>query len=289
VAGDSEVVEGVRLLARAHQSAIWGRQRQLNTLREYYPGALEAFGTDLAHPDALAVLAVAPTPELGRGLSRSKIASALRRAGRQRNVEARAEAIQAALRAESLEAPAAITEADAVIARSALHLIETFGAEIAALEVALSEHFEQHPDAKVVHSLPGLGTVLGARVLGEFGDDRTRFSGPQSRKNYAGTSPITKASGRSRVVLARFARNGAWPTPGTSGPSVRSPARREPAVTTTSSEAAARHTARPSGSWPTAWSASGTSVSNRASLTTRGAPGRPSKTPSLDGFGPWGV
>jgi transposase len=71
----------------------------------------------------------------------------------------------------------------------------------------LSEHFDQHPDAKVVRSLPGLGTVLGARVLGEFGDDRTRFSSPKSRKNYAGTSPITKASGHSRVVLARFARN----------------------------------------------------------------------------------
>jgi hypothetical protein len=38
-------------------------------------------------------------------------------------------------------------------------------------------------------------------------DNRTRFSGPKSRKNYAGTSPVTKASGHSRVVLARFARN----------------------------------------------------------------------------------
>jgi transposase len=44
-------------------------------------------------------------------------------------------------------------------------------------------------------------------VLGEFGDDRTRFASPQSRKNYAGTSPITRASGRSRIVLARHARN----------------------------------------------------------------------------------
>jgi hypothetical protein len=44
-------------------------------------------------------------------------------------------------------------------------------------------------------------------VLGEFGDDRTHFSDAKSRKNYAGTAPITKTSGRSRVVLARFARN----------------------------------------------------------------------------------
>jgi hypothetical protein len=40
------------------------------------------------------ILAIAPTPTLGRGLSRSKIASALRRGGRQRRVEERALEIQ---------------------------------------------------------------------------------------------------------------------------------------------------------------------------------------------------
>jgi transposase len=211
IAGDSDLAEGIKLLARAHQNAIWSRQRQLNTLRsalrEYYPGALAAFGTDLASTDALAVLAIAPTPELGRGLSRSKLAAALRRGGRQRNIDRRAEEIQGALRDEQLEAPALIAGAHGIIARSAVALITTFNAQIAELEAALSEHFEQHPDAKVVLSLPGLGTVLGARVLGEFGDDPTRFSSPKCRKNYAGTSPVTKASGRSKVVLARFARN----------------------------------------------------------------------------------
>jgi hypothetical protein len=211
IAGDSDLAEGVKVLARGHQNAIWSRQRQINALRsalrEYYPGALAAFGTDLASTDALAVLSVAPTPELGRALSRSKIASALRRGGRQRNIERRAEEIQEALRADQLEAPELIVNAHGLVTRSALALIATFNAQIAELEAALSEHFEQHPDAKVVRSLPGLGTVLGARVLGEFGDDRTRFSDPKSRKNYAGTSPVTKASGHSRVVLARFARN----------------------------------------------------------------------------------
>jgi hypothetical protein len=211
VSGDSPLVDGVKIIARAHQSAIWGRQRQLNALRsalrEYYPAALIAFGTDLSHSDATAVLAIAPTPELGRQLSRSRIAAALRKGGRSRNVERRAEVVQAALRAEYLEAPNIIAQAYGATARSALRLIASFTIEITELEEALSEHFEQHPDAKIVRSLAGLGTVLGARVLGEFGDDRTRFASPKCRKNYAGTSPITKASGRSRVVLARFARN----------------------------------------------------------------------------------
>ena len=49
--------------------------------------------------------------------------------------------------------------------------------------------------------------ILGARVLAEFGDDPNRYADAKSRKNYAGTSPITKASGLRRVVLARYARN----------------------------------------------------------------------------------
>ena len=211
IAGDSSLVEGVKILARAHQSAIWARQRQLNvlrsSLREYYPGALVAFGTALSNSDAVAVLSIAPTPELGRQLSRSKIAAALRRGGRSRNIEPKSEEIQTALRGEYLEAPKAIAEAYGATARSVIRLIAAFTTEISTLEEALSEHFEKHPDAKIVRSLPGLGTVLGARVLGEFGDDRTRFTSPKCRKNYAGTSPITRASGRSHVVLARFARN----------------------------------------------------------------------------------
>jgi hypothetical protein len=67
VAGDSDLAEAVKVVARAHQSAVWSRQRQVNALRsalrEYYPAALAAFGTDLAAGDAVAVLALAPTPD----------------------------------------------------------------------------------------------------------------------------------------------------------------------------------------------------------------------------------
>lgn len=210
LAGDSELVEAIKVLARAHQSAIWSRQRQLNglrsALREFYPAALAAFGTDLASSDAVAVLAIAPTPELGRQLSRPKIGSALRRAGRQRNIETRAAQIQAALRSEQLAAPRRLSDAYGAVARSAVAVIVALNHEIARLEEALGEGFDEHPDAKIVRSLPGLGTVLGARVLGEFGDDRTRFATAKCRKNFAGSAPITKASGRSLVVLARIAR-----------------------------------------------------------------------------------
>ena len=210
VAGDSDLGEGIKVLARAHQSMIWSRQRQTNTLRstlrEFYPAALAAFD-DLAGGDALAVLAVAPTPSLGRTLSRAKIASALRRGGRQRRVEERAEQIQAALRTTQLQAPAVISEAMGATVAAVVAVIAEMNTQISRLEEELSSGFEQHPDAWIIRSLPGLGTILGARVLGEFGDDPNRYANPKCRKNYGGTSPITKASGTKQIVLARHARN----------------------------------------------------------------------------------
>ena len=210
VSADSETVQSVKILARAHQSMIWSKGRQTNglrsSLREFYPAALVAFD-DLASGDALEVLRVAPTPELGRTLSRSKIAAALRRGGRQRRIDERAAEIQAALRAPQLAAPIAISTAMGASVAASVAVIATMVAQIAELARELEAGFEQHPDAEVVRSLPGLGTVLGARVLGEFGDEPNRYSTAKSRKNYAGTSPITRASGTKRVVLARHARN----------------------------------------------------------------------------------
>lgn len=211
VAGDSELAEAIKLLARHHQSCVWERQRHVNrlrnALREFYPQALEAFGTELADRDAVAVLGIAPTPELGRALSRSKIAGALRRAGRQRNLGPRSEQIQGALRSQQLQAGGTVTRAYGTIVSSLVNLIAGLNHQIAGLERELEGAFEDHPDAEILRSLPGLGSILGAQVLAEFGDDRTRYADARARRNYAGTSPITKASGTRRVVLARFARN----------------------------------------------------------------------------------
>lgn len=210
VAGDSDLGEAIKVLARAHQSLIWTRQRQLNqlrsTLREFYPGGLVAFD-DLGSGDALAVLAAAPNPTLGRALSRSKIAAALRRGGRQRRIDTRAIEIQTALRADQLEAPPIVANAMGATVAALVAVTVELTAQIARLETDLSEHFETHPDAKILRSLPGLGMILGARVLAEFGDDPNRYANAKCRKNYAGTSPITRASGKHRVVLARYARN----------------------------------------------------------------------------------
>ena len=210
-AGDSVQAEVVKALARTHQSMIWTRQRQANQLRsmlrEFYPAALAAFGDDLAGRDALAVLAIASTPATGRALSRSRIATALRKAGRQRNIDTQALRIVEALRSDQLGLPDALTNAYGASVRSLVAVITTMVEQIGVLEAEVSRCFGQHPDAEIITSQPGLGVVLGARVLAEFGDDKDRFVDAKARRNYAGTSPITKTSGTRRVVLARYARN----------------------------------------------------------------------------------
>lgn len=211
LAGDSQQAGAIRALARAHQGLCWMRQRQANglrsALRDYFPGALAAFGADLAGTDALAILAIGPTPESARALSRAKIAAALQRAGRSRNLQRRAAEIQAALRAEQPQAPAALAEALGAASAARVAVLVSLNRQIAELQRRLEERFDGHPDAEILRSLAGLGAVLGARVLGEFGDDPARFADARGRKAYAGTAPITRASGRNRIVLARLARN----------------------------------------------------------------------------------
>ena len=210
VAGDTAMVEGVKVLARAHQTLIWERTRSTNrlrsSLREYFPQALDTFD-DLAGRDTLAVLARAATPSEAAKLTPGRVRTVLRQAGRQRNIDSRAEVIAAGLRTDALRAPEVVEAAHGATTRSTVAIITELNAQIEVLAAELADHFEQHPDSDIYLSLPGVGVVLGARALGEFGDDPNRYADAKSRKNYAGTSPITRASGTRSVVLARFVRN----------------------------------------------------------------------------------
>jgi transposase len=209
IAGDSEQAGAVKVLTRMHQTLIWDRTRQVlrlrSSLREFFPAALAAY-EDLAFPDVLELLAKAPDPDSAARLTRAQITAPLTRA-RRRDREAKTTAIMLALRAEHLTQPPLIAAAYGATVRALAALITTSNEQIAALEVQVEACFGQHPDAEIYLSQPGLGPVLGARVISEFGDDPTRYDGARARKNYAGTSPITRASGKKKVVLARYVRN----------------------------------------------------------------------------------
>ena len=209
VAGDSDLAAAIKVVSRAHKTLIWERTRHTlrlrHALREYFPAALEAF-SDLTDADALELLAKAPDPASAARLTSTQITAALKRA-RRHHVDAKAEAIRSALRTEHLGQPEAVTAAYAATVRAQLAILTTLGAEIKIMREQVEQHFGQHPAAEIYLSQPGLGSVLGARVLAEFGDDPTRYADARGRKNYAGTSPITRQSGKKKVVLARYVHN----------------------------------------------------------------------------------
>jgi transposase len=210
VAGDRPEAEAIKVVARAHKTLIWERTRHLqrlrHALRDYFPGALAAF-EDLTAADTLELLAKAPDPASAARLTTAQISAALKRARRRGDIAGRAAAIQAALRSEQLGQPAVVTAAYAATVRAAAAVLTTLNEQIQNLHGQVETHFGQHPDAEIILSQPGLGPILGARVLAEFGDDPHRYATAKCRKNFAGTSPITRQSGKKKTVLARYVHN----------------------------------------------------------------------------------
>jgi transposase len=210
VAGDSPAAEAIKVIARTHKTLIWERtrtgQRLRHALREYFPAALAAF-EDLHAPDTLELLAKAPSPGEAAKLTNAQITAALKRAGRRGDLAGRSREIRAALRTEHLGQPEVVTTAYAASVRALLAVLNVINTQVKTLQGQVEAHFGQHPAAEIICSQPGLGPILGARVLAEFGDDPDRYTSAKARKNFAGTSPITKASGKKKTVLARFVHN----------------------------------------------------------------------------------
>ena len=205
----TDEARAVRALARQHQEATWALQMTMNRLRsvllEFHPQALIAF-PNLRHKAALAVIGAAPTPALGKALNKRKVVALLRGCGR-RNDPTLVEQILRDLHADALRQPAPVELALGNAVLSLMAVLTGMHTAVERLEQALSEQFDQHPLAPVLRSAPGLGPLLGARVLAEIGDDPARFTSAAGLRAFAGTAPVTRASGRSRLVRARHIRN----------------------------------------------------------------------------------
>ncbi|AFM19027.1 transposase [Mycolicibacterium chubuense NBB4] len=199
----------VKVLARQHQEAIWALHQTVSRLRsvllEFYPQALQAF-PNLKHYAATTVLAAAPTPGDAQKLTKTRVTSLLRRSGRG-NHPVLAERILTALRTPALRQPTCVEMAYGHVVQGLVGSVVAMRAAVDELEKALMCEFDQHPQSTLLRSVPGLGPVLAARILAEVGDDPARFSNPQSLRAYAGTAPVTIASGRSHYVKARKVRN----------------------------------------------------------------------------------
>jgi transposase len=211
---DTELAQAIAVLARAQQDAVWDRTTAHNKLRshlrEYFPGLLAAFAAargGIMRPEARAVLAAAPTPAAAAALTLAQLRALLKKAGRSRGIDDEAHRLRTAFRTEQMRQPLLVEQA---MGRQALALLRQLDAACVNaddLEQAAVESFNQHPDAEIITSFPGIGALTGARVLAETGDDRSRFKDAKGLKAYAGAAPITRASGKHKSVTRRHVKN----------------------------------------------------------------------------------
>ncbi|MFE9811450.1 IS110 family transposase [Streptomyces sp. NPDC005548] len=211
---DSELVQAIAVLARAQQDAVWARGQAQNRLRsqlrEFYPAILEAFARHkhgLCSREARSILAAAPTPAAAAKLTRRRLQALLKQAGRVRGIQAEAERLHEVFKREYLHQLPQVEVALGHQASALVRQLNTACDNAEQLEEAVTHAFEVHPDAAIIRSFPGLASLTGARVLAEIGDDRARFANAGSLKAYAGSAPVTRASGKSCKVMSRKVKN----------------------------------------------------------------------------------
>jgi transposase len=208
----SDAAQEVRAVARDDERAARDQRRLLNRLRlelrDVFPQALAAFPA-LEAPTALAFLARWPSVDAARPVPEAEL-DAFFRLHRHGWPDRAAAQVRAALDAEALAAPAHLVRAKASTVRLLAEQLLLLHRSRAAWEARLRDLLtgdQAHPDGEVLLSLPGLDARLAARVLGEIGDRRERFATPAGLQCYAGTAPVTRSSGKARVVSSRLACN----------------------------------------------------------------------------------
>jgi hypothetical protein len=143
----------------------------------------------------------------------------LKRGGRQRNLDQRAEEIRTGLRTEQLTAPDPVTAAFAATTKATIGILKQLNQQIDDLETVLADRFEQHPDADIYLSMPGLGDVLGARALANSETIRTVMPTPSLARTMRERRPSPLHQAKRRPSSPGTSVTGGCMTPSTNGPS----------------------------------------------------------------------
>ncbi|WP_033819806.1 IS110 family transposase [Kitasatospora sp. MBT63] len=207
---NSGPAEALAVLTRAQLRSVYTRQHHVfqlrSQLRNVHPAALTAWAHlpgGILRGEARAVLALAPTSGHAARLTKRQIYNALATGGRTRLLDDHATRLRDLFRAPTLRQAVDIESALGQYVLTLLGLVNESVRAVNELTEQAIALFDQHPHASVYRSFPGVGGLTGARLLGEIGDDPTRFASAKGLRAYAGANPFTWASGTSRSVLHR--------------------------------------------------------------------------------------
>jgi transposase len=202
---DSELTRELRVLTRdaadLEKTQTMLVNQLLDALKLVFPGVL-AFFSDFTAPVALAFLAAFPNLDLARQASLRQIREVLRKAGQPLAAE-KAKHIYEGLHGEQFTVDPVTVRGKTEQIRTLVALLRPLHQRALAYQRRIRELLKDHPDRAIFLSLPGAGTLLAARMASEFGDRRERFPSYRGAAAFAGTAPVTRRSGKSRVVVFR--------------------------------------------------------------------------------------
>ena len=205
----SEQAQELKLLSRDHHRLVRHKTRLINqievTLKEYYPRPLEVF-SHLESKIALDFLEQYPTPQALSNLNRRQWN---RFAKRQHHLgEARCKELWEKLSQPQLAIPEHVLRAKAQLLLVLVVQLRALAEAVDSYSDKVQRFFSSTPAAELVKTLPGgkSGTIV-PMIWAELGDAKNRWQSFRHLQAEAGGVPVTKASGKSRVVQFRFACN----------------------------------------------------------------------------------
>jgi len=203
------IIQELRVLCRDEEALIEERTALVNQIQqaiyEYYPIALKAFD-DWTMPSVWAFVIAFPTPEALKKAGKRKWENFLHSHRLWRSNTA-PERLAWFAKATEFHASDAVTRAKSRLALTRAKQLQTLETQLELYRKAIEELFSKHPDHNLFDSLPGVGPKLGPRLLSEIGDDRALFGDAESLQCVAGTAPVTKKSGATRIVKIRWCCN----------------------------------------------------------------------------------
>lgn len=204
---DSELARECRMLAQDYRKLTQDKSRLMNRIRSglkrYFPEALDLF-TSLDQPITLAFLADFRTLEDAQTMSVSEWTQWLSD-HRHPQPETKAQTIHEQLHQVQPDRDPATIRAESRFVHRSVTQLQAVMESLSEYGERFEEILNQHPDGDIFESLPGASTVLSARMLGEFGDNRARYASANDVQCEAGTAPVTIQSGQSKKVVMRQA------------------------------------------------------------------------------------
>jgi len=205
----SDETKALRAAVRTRDDLVATRVQLANQLRSllesFWAGAAAIFA-DVDSPVALDFLDTFPTPDSAARLGEKRLERFLKRhayCGRRAPDE-----LLARLRSAPLGLAADLErETKGQLVRGLVALLKPLVTQVRELDGLIAALLQQHPDAALLQSFPRTGSVNAGQILAELGDDRLRFATPDQLAAEAGVAPLTKASGKHKTVVCRFACN----------------------------------------------------------------------------------